>query len=59
MADYARLVASRRFGEQRCELECEMIEVVDTETGETSELLVCDTDEGSSGTAKGSGAVGG
>lgn len=56
VADYARLLASRRSGEQRCELECEMIEVVDTDTGEASELLVCDTDEGSSDTAEGPAA---
>ncbi len=36
---------TRRFGEHRCELECEKVEIVDTETGEHVDLVLCDDDE--------------
>lgn len=44
MADYVVLFLTRRFGEHRCELECEKVEIVDTETGDHIELVVRDGD---------------
>ena len=44
VADYLVLFVTRRFGEHRCELECEKVEIVDTETGERFEVEVCDDD---------------
>ncbi len=45
VANYGRLLARRRFGDHRCELICEEIEVTDEETGDQTTLLVCDSDD--------------
>ncbi len=44
VVDYVVLFVTRRFGEHRCELECEKVEIVDTETGEHFEIEVCEDD---------------